>query len=59
MRVIKIRDQFGIERIYAAKFICRSNDTWIFDFKGSQLIVRDEDLIEIICLHQQIDLVSR
>lgn len=53
LHVIKIRDQQGVFRIYAAKFIRRTDQAVHFDFRGTELIVPNKDLIEMISLEMQ------
>ena len=54
MHVIKIRDQDGVKRIYAAKFIRRTDQTVIFDFKGTELIIPNKDLIDMVSVSEKI-----
>jgi hypothetical protein len=48
MHVVKIRDDQGEERIYAAKLLRRIGDFMTFDFNGIELKVDMKYLMEMV-----------
>lgn len=52
MHVVKIRDDQGIERIYAAKLLRRDKNVFTFCFKGSELNIAADDVLEIVSVFE-------
>ena len=53
MHVIRIRDQQGTKRIFAAKFVKRTDESVTFIVSGQELTVRNDDLIEMIKVNDE------
>lgn len=52
MHVIKIRDEKGEERIYAAKLIKRTVDAITFATADKDFTVRNEDVLDVVALRR-------